>query len=120
MTKSRLSALLLASSLVLGASQAIAGGLCVPTMAVKEVRFSQQASHRTWTAIVGVDSSPCAAVTGRFELGLVRQKENAPDLRFVEQATWRPGQVEVPVELVIDEAISDYGIRAIAPCACRE
>jgi hypothetical protein len=120
MTKSRSTTLLLVTFLALGGSQAIAGGLCVPAMAVKEARFSQQASHRTWTAIVGVDSSPCAAVTGRFELGLVRQKENAPDLRFVEQATWRPGQVEVPVELGIDEAISDYGIRAIAPCVCRE
>ena len=120
MTKSRSTTLLIVSFLALTESQAIAGGLCTPAMTIKEVRFSQHASHRTWTAIVGVDSSPCAAAAGRFELSLVRQKETAPDLRFVEQATWHPGQVEVPVELAIDEAISDYGIRDIAPCQCRE
>jgi hypothetical protein len=119
MNKSR-SSLLLASFVVFGASQALANGVCTPAMTFKEVRFAQHASHRTWTAVLGVDASPCAAATGRFEVSLVRQKENAPDLRFVEQATWRPGQVEVPVELAIDEAISDYGVRAIAPCTCRD
>ena len=119
MNKSR-SSVLLASFVVLGASQALANGVCTPAMTFKEVRFAQHASHRTWTGTLAVDASRCAAATGRFEVGLVRQKENAPDLRFVEQATWRPGQVEVVVELAIDEAISDYGIRDITPCACRD
>src|ERR671925_240416 len=111
MNKSRSSAVLIASCVVLSASQAIAGGSCKPAMTFKEVRLSHHASHRIWTATLAVDASPCAAATGRFELGLVRQKENAPDLRFVEHATWRPGQAEVAVELAIDETISDYGIR---------
>jgi hypothetical protein len=120
MTKSRSTTFLLATFLALGSSQAIAGGVCTPAMTFKEVRFSQHASHRTWTAVLGVDASPCAVATGPFEVSLVRQKENAPDLRFVEQATWRPGDVEVAVDLAIDEAISDYGIRDITPCACRD
>jgi hypothetical protein len=55
MTKSRSTTLLIVSFLALTESQAIAGGLCTPAMTIKEVRFSQHASHRTWTAIVGVD-----------------------------------------------------------------
>jgi hypothetical protein len=120
MTKSPLSALLIGSFVALSATQATAAGLCTPAVTFKEVRFSQHASHRTWTGTLAVDASQCAPATGRLELSLVRQKENAPDLRFVEQATWHPGKVEVAVDLAVDEAISDYGIRAIAPCACRD
>lgn len=120
MYKSPLSALVIGGLVALSGAQATAAGLCTPAVTFKEVRFSHHASHRIWTGTLAVDASQCAASSGRFELGLVRQKETAPDLRFVEHATWRPGQVDVAVELAIDEAISDYGVRDIAPCACRD
>lgn len=119
MYKSPLSALI-GCFVVLSASQATGNGRCTPVVTFKEVRFSHHVAHRIWTGTFAVDASQCAAATGRFELGLVRQKETAPDLRFVEHATWHPGQVEVAVELAIDESISDYGIHDIAPCACRD
>jgi hypothetical protein len=120
MSTSRLSTLLAGCLVVFSAAQATGNGLCTPDVAFKEVRFSHHASHRLWTGIFAVDASQCARSTGRFELSLVRQKETAPDLRFVEHATWHWGQAEVAVELAIDEAISDYGIRNIAPCICRD
>ncbi len=120
MSKSPLSALVIGGFVALSATQATAAGRCTPAVTFKEVRFSHHPLHRTWTGILAIDASQCAASSGRFELSLVRQKETAPDLRFVEYATWRPGQVDVAVELATDEAISDYGVRDIAPCACRD
>src|SRR5436190_1957840 len=69
------------------ATQAAAEHLCVPDVAFKEVRTNYAASQRTWTGTLAVDAGRCATTSGRFELSLVRLKETAPDVRFIEQST---------------------------------
>jgi len=92
---------------------------CKPVLTFKEVRFSEiRAQQRTWTALLAVDASRCASTFGRFSINFTRLKETAPDLPFTEQFAWSPGQVEVSLSFWADEAVLDYSVGAIAPCAC--
>ena len=113
--------ILLAATLVfLGAMPAVAGPLCRPALAVKDVRFSDiQQSQRVWTARVDVDASRCAARSGRFEVEFTRVKETGLDVTFSEAFSWRPGEIEVSTVLSEDEAVADYAIAYVAPCGCR-
>ena len=113
--------ILLATTLVvLGAMPAVAGALCRPALAVKDVRFSDiQQSQRVWTARVDVDASRCAAKSGRFEVEFTRVKESGLDVTFSEAFSWRPGEIEVSTVFSEDEAVADYAIAYVAPCGCR-
>jgi hypothetical protein len=120
MTMTRVAGLMLGLALVIGAPQAgFARDICHPTIALKEVRTSYQPQQRVWTALFAVNASKCATSAGRFTLSLVRLKDISPDLRFIEPATWTPGDVKVAVDLADDETIGDFGIHNIAPCLCR-
>jgi len=120
MYRSSLSILLAGSAILLGATHAAGQQLCRPTLSFSEVRFSEiQNQQRTWTAALSVDASRCTATSGRFEIGFDRLKEIAPDMKFVEQFTWKPGRVEVSVDFWADEAVLDYSINYVEPCTCR-
>ena len=121
MCRSSLALLLAGGIVLLGIKQTVAGELCRPSLAFKEVRFSEvRDMHRTWSAALAVDASRCAATSGRFELVLTREKENAPDLQFAERFTWKPGRVEVSVDFWRDEAVLDYSVGYVEPCGCRD
>jgi hypothetical protein len=121
MSRSRLCALWVGLVLACGATQALAQAVCKPSLAVKEVRFSEmQLMQRTWSAFLDADASSCASSSGQFQIDFVRIKEYAPDLSFTEQFTWRPGRLEVSLMFWADEAVLHYSIGDIAPCTCRE
>ena len=111
------------AALVVGlvATPALAAPLCTPELAITGADLSQiRASQRVWTARVAVDASSCSTTSGGFFIRFVRLKETAPDLRFAEPFTWRPGVVEVSTTFAADEAVLDYSIGYVRPCACRE
>ena len=113
-------ALLAATLVFLGAVPSVAGPLCRPALAVKEVRFTDiQQAQRVWTARLDVDASRCAAKSGRFEVEFTRVKETGLDATFSEAFSWRPGEIEVSTVLSEDEAVGDYAIAYVAPCGCR-
>jgi hypothetical protein len=113
--------LLAASLAAFSASSALGAPLCLPQLTVKDVQFSEiRNMRRTWTADLNVDAASCAATTGRFYLRFVRAKENAPDLEFAEQLSWQAGPMQVSIEFWQDEAVQDYAIGYVAPCACRD
>jgi hypothetical protein len=114
--------ILLAVSLAgFAAGPSVSAQLCQPHLAFKDVRFSEiRDMRRIWTAHLDVDATSCAANTGRFYLRFVRAKENAPDLEFAEQLSWQAGQTQVSIEFWQDEAVQDYSIGYVAPCACRD
>ena len=104
----------------LAATQSFAAPLCTPELAITSAHLSDmRASQRVWTARVAVDASPCATTSGRFFIRFVRLKEIGPDLPFSEAFTWRPGVVEVSAVFAADEAVLDYSIGYVRPCACR-
>jgi hypothetical protein len=121
----RLSALLAAGLVALGASPSLGRPICKPQLSVKQVRLSEVKNlQRTWTAVLDVDAARCAVDSGRFQISFVREKENAPELEFAEQFTWHAGEIatariEVSIDLWIDEAVHDYFVYA-APCSCRD
>ncbi len=113
----------LVASLVAGlaATQSLAAALCTPDLAVTSTHLSEvRAQQRTWTARVAVDASACATTSGRFFIRFVRLKEDAPDLPFAEAFTWRPGVIDVSTVFAADEAVQNYAIGYVRPCACRE
>ena len=114
--------ILLAGILVfLAAMPAVAEPLCRPALSVRDVHFSDiLLSQRVWTAQVDVDASGCAAGSGRFDIEFTRLKEAGPDLRFSEKFTWSPGRSDVSTMFWEDEAVLDYAIGYVAPCACRQ
>ena len=114
--------LLLAGVIILlGAPHALGASQCKPAVTVKEYEFSPvRMSQRTWTARIAVDASPCATASGRFNVDFVRTKEDAPDLRFTQQFTWTPGQVEASTNFARDEFVLDFSIGDVAPCPCRQ
>jgi len=117
-------AALLAGGIALaGMPHAIAAPACKPALAFKDVRFSEmhlETMQRKWTALLSVDASRCATVSGRFEIMFSRMKENAPEIDFVEQFTWKPGLVEVSVDFWADEAVEDYRLTGVSACPCRD
>ena len=119
MHRSRCSIPLAGIVLLCSIAQTLGQTSCKPVLTFKEVRFSEiRAQQRTWTALLAVDASRCATTFGRFSINFTRLKETAPDLPFTEQFAWSPGQVEVSLSFWADEAVLDYSIGAIAPCAC--
>ncbi len=104
----------------LAATQSLAAPLCAPDLAIESAHLSEiRASQRIWTARVAVDASQCATTSGRFFIHIERLKESAPDLQFSQAFTWRPGAIEVAVDFAADEAVLDYSIGYVRPCACR-
>jgi len=51
---------------------------------------------------------------------IVRMKENALDLPFVEGVGWHVGQKDIVLEFWADEAVLEYRINKIAACTCRD
>jgi hypothetical protein len=121
MMRARVSLLLAGVLVLVSATQSVGGSLCRPLLIVKAVGFSEiSPAQREWKAKFAVDAFRCAATSGRFAIDFVRIKEAAPDLRFTEWFTWRPGQVDVSTGFAADEAVLDYAISDVAPCPCRE
>ena len=101
-------------------AQATAQPVCKPVPTVRDVAFSETINlRRFWTAVVHVDASKCATVSGLFALGFVRLAENGLDLEFAEPFFWRPGPTSVRVEFWADEAVHNYWIDEVATCPCR-
>ena len=105
----------------LAAAPSHAAPLCTPDLAITSAQLSEmRAARRIWTARIAVDASPCATTSGRFFIRFVRLKEVGPDLPFSEAFTWRPGVIDVSTVFAADEAVLDYSIGYVRPCACRE
>ncbi len=118
--ESRATLLLTGIVVLFAATPSIGAPLCKPTLTVTAVRFSGMApAHRLWTAELAADTSRCAAASGPFAINFVRLKEDAPDMRFTEQFTWKPGRFEVSADFAADEAVLDYAIE-VGSCPCRE
>jgi hypothetical protein len=95
--------------------------ICRPAIVVDSTQFgSVQAQQRVWKGMLSIDANQCASGSGAFELGFIRERENAPDLQFIERFTWTAGQMEISVSFWQDEFVSKYWIHKIAPCACRQ
>jgi hypothetical protein len=122
MERSRMSGFLAGIIGFFGVTQAVGQEPCRPTLAVKEIQFSQMQPptlKRTWTAVVSVDASRCAAnSSGTFEIVFTRLKETAPELDFREKFAWLPPAVNIAVDFAADEAVQRYRIDNITPCAC--
>jgi hypothetical protein len=119
MYPSRLLAALAATLVLHAPTQTTAQIACKPFLAFKEVRFSEPQNYlRKWTGVLNVDATRCAADSGLFEIKFVRLSEMGPDLLFTKRFTWRPGRLEVALDVWWDEAIQDYWIGEISPCRC--
>jgi hypothetical protein len=104
-------------------TQASGQKICKPTLAFKEVRFSEMQPptfERKWTAVLSVDASLCTTTSGRFEIVFSRLKENGPEIEFREQFIWRPASVTVSVDFWADEAVERYWLSDVAACPCRD
>jgi hypothetical protein len=113
-------ALLATAAALCGASPVAANPLCKPSLAVKEVAFSNPVNlRRYWSATLAVDASSCADQSGLFALGFLRLAENAPDLEFVEPFLWQAGVTKVRIELWAGESVQSYWIADVAACRCR-
>jgi hypothetical protein len=103
-------------------TQVLGQQVCKPSLAFKEVHFSEMQPptlKRTWTAIVSVDTASCAADSrGHFEIVFSRLKEIGPEIVFREQFKWLPPSVKVVVDFWADEAIERYRIDNVSPCYC--
>ena len=107
---------------LMSVTQTLGQQVCKPILAFKEVRFSEMQPstlERTWTAVVSVDASGCAASsTGHFEIVFSRLKEIGPEIEFREQFKWLPPSVKVAVDFWADEAVKSYRIDSVSPCSC--
>jgi hypothetical protein len=102
--------------------QDMSGSTCKPVLAISDVHFTEMQPptwSRTWSAVVAVDATHCAAkATGTFEIVFVREKETAPDLEFRERFVWRAPSVKVQVDFAADEAVQSYRIDNVTACDC--
>src|SRR5262245_43587433 len=74
-------------------TQAAAGSLCKPVLALRDVRILEpHEMQRTWTGVLVADASRCSATSGLFDIQFTRLKELSPDLQFTERFTWVSGQ----------------------------
>jgi hypothetical protein len=98
------------------------GYMCRPALAISDVHFTEMQPptlSRTWSAVVAVDASHCAAkATGTFEIVFVREKETGPDLEFRERFVWRTPSIKVQVDFAADEAVQSYRIDNVTACDC--
>jgi hypothetical protein len=99
-----------------------AAPLCRPALTFKRVAFSPMqppTMQRTWTAVVAVDASRCAAnARGHFEIVFTRLQEFGPDSESGEEFVWTMPEVTVTLDLAPSEAIERYRIGAVTPCPC--
>jgi hypothetical protein len=122
----RRSIMLATSILLLSDNASLGAPRCQPRLSFKTVQLSPLRNmERKWSAVLDVDASRCAATSGRFDIYFLREKENAPELDFTEPFTWHTdemgtGQIEVSIDFWMDEAVLDYAIGRVVPCACRE
>ena len=104
------------------ATRAMGQDTCRPMLAISDVHFTEMQPptlSRTWSAVVAVDASHCAAeATGTFEIVFVREKETGPDLEFRERFVWRAPSVKVQVDFAADEAVQSYRIDNVTACDC--
>ena len=114
--------LLAGAAWLIGVAQVLGQQVCKPSLAFKEVQFSEMQPptlKRTWTAVVSVDASRCAANSrGHFEIVFSRLKEIGPEIEFREQFKWLPPSVKVAVDFWADEAVERYRLDNITPCPC--
>jgi hypothetical protein len=107
---------------LMSVTQAVGQQVCSPTLAFKEVQFSDMQPptlERRWTAVVSVDASRCVANSrGFFEIVFTRLKEIGPEIEFRERFIWLPPAVKVGVDFWADEAVERYWIDNITPCRC--
>jgi hypothetical protein len=121
MHRSLFSILLTGTAALFSTTQTVGETLCRPALKFEQVGLSETQGHqRLWSAVLAVDASQCATISGRFYVNFVRLKEMAPDLLFSEEFTWSPGRIEISVELWLDEAILDYRISYVASCPCNQ
>jgi hypothetical protein len=121
MRLSRPSILLAASLALFSVTQAAAGQLCKPVLALRDVRISEaHEMQRTWTGVLVADASRCSTTSGLFDIQFTRLKEISPDLQFTERFTWVSGQSELSLDFWWDEWLEDSRIVSIAPCPCRD
>jgi hypothetical protein len=102
-------------------SFAAAKPVCKPKLTVNDIKFSEvqrDTQERRWTAIVTADASRCATTAGYFDLGVLRQKENAVELQFREQFVWSAPAVMIGIDFWADEAVEDYWIDSVQACPC--
>lgn len=112
----------LALPLLASLEQAIAAPTCKPALTFRNVRFSPidlETMQRHWAATLSVDASSCATTSGSFEILFTLWSETAPDDALVRAFTWRPGLIEVTVDLAAGEAIGGYWLQGIGACPCR-
>jgi hypothetical protein len=106
---------------LIGITQAFCQQLCKPKLEITEANFSgmqKPTLERKWTAVVTIDTSRCAANSGKFEIGFERLKENGPDVDFREEFEWVQRSVTVSVKFSADEAVAHYWIDRVEPCPC--
>jgi hypothetical protein len=107
---------------LVGVTHAAGQPACRPVLGLKQVRFSPMqptTMARTWTAVVSVDASRCAAnSSGHFDIVFSQLKETAPDSEFRERFVWQAPAVEVGVDFSADEAVAGYRVDTVAPCPC--
>jgi hypothetical protein len=122
MYRSRISGLLAGIMGLVSVTQAVGQQECRPTLAFKEVHFSEMQPptlQRKWTAVISVDTSRCAANSqGYFEIVFSRLKEIGPEIEFRERFTWLSPAVRAEVGFWADEAVERYWIDNIALCPC--
>jgi hypothetical protein len=107
---------------LMSVAQAVGQQVCSPTLAFKEVQFSNMQPptlERRWTAVVSVDASRCVTNSrGFFEIVFTRLKEIGPEIEFRERFTWLPPSMTVEVDFAADEAVQAYWIDNVAACLC--
>ena len=122
MHRSFVSGLLAGIVALAGMTQAVGQQACRPALAIKEVQFPEMrlpALRRTWTAVVSIDASRCAANSaGHFEIRISRVKEMGIDIEFSEEFVWLPPSVKVSLDFWIDEAVERYWITNVSTCPC--
>ena len=107
---------------LIGVTQAVGQRLCWPALRINDVQFSPMQPptlERTWSAVVSVDASQCAAdSSGYFEIIFARLSEFGPDLEFRERYAWRSPSVELAVDFAADEAVQHFRVENITSCVC--
>jgi hypothetical protein len=119
--RTRMAWLLAGSIGLFGVTQAIGRPVCKPTLAFKDVRFSEMQRptlERRWTATVTADASRCATTAGYFEVGVSRMKESGYEIEFREQFIWSSPSVLIGIDFSADEAVETYWVDSVQACPC--
>jgi hypothetical protein len=114
----RTASLLLGVALTLTAMTTAGHAACSPT-ATRMADLQPPASGRLWFATISVDAAGCTADrSGNFDIVVSRAKENAPEVVFRERFVWQAPSVTIAIDFAADEAVEDYRIDRVRPCAC--